>query len=407
MNTRQPDIAVELSEGVLTQSHVAHPRGRLKIFLGMAPGVGKTYTMLSEAHRRTSRGEDVVVGYIEPHARPETAALIEGLEVVPPKRIVYRGHEFLELDTRAVMGRRPEWVLIDELAHTNVPGTEHVKRWQSIEQLLDLGINVISTVNIQHLESLNDAVFEITGIRVRETFPDHILDGADEVVVVDLTPMALINRLRRGVIYDLAKVDQALVGFFTPDKLSALRELALRQTADEVDEQLQAAVTQESRAWAGREVIVVCVTARSDAVRLVRRGFRLAERLHGELHIIHVAAVSGRLAEDEREVLSYIWETGRNLGGHAHELAGDDIATEIVDFAIVHRATFIVLGQSVRSRIEEVLRGSIVTRIMLETRGIDVVVVSDRKEGDVPRRAETPPSQRSRTHRGGDTRAAP
>jgi two-component system sensor histidine kinase KdpD len=407
VNIRGSDISVELPEGALSQSHVAHPRGRLKIFLGMAAGVGKTYTMLSEAHRRASRGEDVVVGYIEPHARPETAALIDGLDAVPPKRIVYRDHEFLELDTRAVIGRRPAWVLIDELAHTNAPGTEHVKRWQSIEQLLDLGINVISTVNIQHLESLNDAVFEITGIRVRETFPDHILDEADEVVVVDLTPVALINRLRRGAVYDLAKVDQALVGFFTPDKLSALRELALRQTADEVDEQLRATVTGESGAWAGREVIVVCVTARSDAVRLVRRGFRLAERLHGDLHIVHVAAAGGHLAENEREVLNYIWEAGRNLGGHAYELAGDDIATEIVDFAVAHRATFIVLGQSVRSRVEEVLRGSIVTRIMRETRGIDVVIVSDREEGDVPRRAEMPHSGRSRSHPGAGGRRAP
>jgi len=403
---RQPDTGTQPYDAAPPESHVAHPRGRLKIFLGMAAGVGKTYTMLSEAHRRASRGEDVVVGYIEPHARPETAALIDGLDVVPPKKIVYRDHEFLELDTRAVIARRPEWVLIDELAHTNVPGTEHVKRWQSIEQLLDLGINVISTVNIQHLESLNDAVFEITGIRVRETFPDHILDEADEVVVVDLTPTALINRFRRGAVYDPAKVDQALVRFFTPEKLSALRELALRQTADEVDEQLRAAVSGESGAWAGREVVVVCVTARSCAVRLVRRGFRLAERLHGDLHVVHVAAIGGGLTDSEREALDYIQETGRNLGGHSHELAGDDIATEIVDFAIAHRATFIVLGQSVRSRMEEVLRGSIVTRIMRETRGIDVVIVSDREEGDAPRRVEVPRFRRSRSSRGGEHRAS-
>lgn len=370
------------------ERHVAHPRGRLKIFLGMAAGVGKTYTMLSEAHRRASRGEDVVLGYIEPHARPETASLVEGLEVVPPKEVVYRGHAFLELDTRAVIVRRPEWVLIDELAHTNAPGTDHIKRWQSVEQILSLGINVISTVNIQHLESLNDAVFEITGVRVQETFPDRMLYEADEVVVVDLTPNALINRLKRGVVYDLVKVDQALVKFFTPDKLAALRELALRQTADEVDEQIQAAIPPESAAWAGREVIMVCVTARPDAVRLVRRGFRLAERLHGDLHMVHVAETGHRPTEGERAALEYIWDTARNLGAHTHAVVGDDIASEIVDFALTHRATFIVLGQSVRSRLEEVLRGSIVTRIMRETRGIDVVIVSDREEGKVPRREE-------------------
>jgi len=370
------------------ERHVAHPKGRLKIFLGMAAGVGKTYTMLSEAHRRASRGEDVVVGYIEPHSRPETAGLVEGLELVPPKVVSYRGHDFLELDTRAVIARHPEWVLVDELAHTNVPGTEHIKRWQSIEQILALGINVISTVNIQHLESLNDAVFEITGVRVRETFPDRMLYEADEVVVVDLTPSALINRLKRGVVYDLAKVDQALVRFFTPDKLAALRELALRQTADEVDEQIQAAVPAESAAWAGREVIMVCTTARPDAVRLVRRGFRLAERLHGDLHVVHVSESGHRPTESERAALDYIGETARNLGAHVHELVGDDVASDIVDFALTHRATFIVLGQSVRSRLEEVLRGSIVTRIMRETQGIDVVIVSDREEGKVPRREE-------------------
>lgn len=368
-----------------SRRHVAHPRGRLKIFLGMAAGVGKTYTMLAEAQRRASRGEDVVVGYIEPHARPETTALLEGLEIVEPKRITYRGHEFLELDTQAVVERRPQWVLVDELAHTNVPGTEHVKRWQSIELLLSLGINVISTVNIQHLESLNDAVFEITGIRVRETFPDHILDEADEVVVTDLTPSALINRLKRGVVYDLAKVDQALVRFFTPDKLSALRELALRQTADEVDEELHAGLDGDAGAWAGREIVMVGVTARPDSVRLVRRGFRLAERLHGDLHVVHVGVAGVHSGGPGREALDYIWETARNLGAHTHELSGDDVASEIIDFAITHRVTFIVLGQSVRTRMEEILRGSIVTRLMRETRGIDVVIVSDRDDGSSPR----------------------
>ena len=251
-------------------AHVAHPRGRLKVFLGMAAGVGKSYTMLSEAQRRASRGEDVVIGYLEPHDRPETMALAEGLERIPPKRIEYRGATFTEMDTAAVLARRPQWALVDELAHTNVPGTEHLKRWESVEDLLDAGINVITTVNIQHLESLNDAVRGITGVQVRETFPDRLIAEADEVVVVDLTPEALINRLRRGVVYDLEKVDQALVSFFTPERLAALRELALRQTADEVDDQIIAALGDASEvAWAGREVVVVCVTAREESIRLV------------------------------------------------------------------------------------------------------------------------------------------
>jgi two-component system sensor histidine kinase KdpD len=367
--------------------HLARSRGRLKIFLGMAAGVGKTYTMLSEAHRRMSRGEDVVIGYLEPHDRPETAALSAGLETIPPKRIVHRGVEFSEMDTAAILARRPEWVLVDELAHTNVPGTEHVKRWQSVEDLLNACINVITTVNIQHLESLNDAVESITGVKVRETFPDRLIREADEVVLVDLTPAALINRLKRGVVYDMDKVDRALVSFFTPDRLAALRELALRQTADEVDDQILAALGDASEvAWAGREVVVVGVTARPESVRLVRRGFRLAERLHAELRILHVSEAGRDRSAEQQRVLDFISETAANLGARIDDIRGDDVASEIVDYALEHRATFLVLGQSVRTRLEEIVRGSIVTRVMRETEGMDVVIVSDREEGKGPAR---------------------
>lgn len=367
--------------------HLARSRGRLKIFLGMAAGVGKTYTMLSEAHRRMSRGEDVVIGYLEPHDRPETAALSAGLETIPPKRIVHRGVEFSEMDTAAILARRPEWVLVDELAHTNVPGTEHVKRWQSVEDLLNACINVITTVNIQHLESLNDTVESITGVKVRETFPDRLIREADEVVLVDLTPAALINRLKRGVVYDMDKVDRALVSFFTPDRLAALRELALRQTADEVDDQILAALGDASEvAWAGREVVVVGVTARPESVRLVRRGFRLAERLHAELRILHVSEAGRDRSAEQQRVLDFISETAANLGARIDDIRGDDVASEIVDYALEHRATFLVLGQSVRTRLEEIVRGSIVTRVMRETEGMDVVIVSDREEGKGPAR---------------------
>ncbi len=353
----------------------------------MAAGVGKTYTMLSEAHRRVTRGEDVVIGYLEPHDRPATADLAVGLEAVPPEMIEYRGKRFSEMDTRAVLERHPEWALVDELAHTNIPGANHAKRWQSVEELLEAGINVITTVNIQHLESLNDTVREITGVEVRETFPDQLIAEADEVVVVDLTPDALINRLRRGVVYDMEKVDRALVSFFTPERLAALRELALRQTADEVDDQMLAALGDASVVtWAGREVVVVCATARQESVRLLRRGFRLAERLHAELHVLHVIPSGRRVSEAERHVLDYLAETARNLGAQVSEITGDDIASEIVDFALAKRATFLVLGQSVRSRFEEIVRGSIVTRVMRETEGIDVVIVSDREEGRGPGR---------------------
>jgi two-component system sensor histidine kinase KdpD len=273
------------------------------------------------------------------------------------------------------------------MAHTNAPGSRHPKRWQDIEELLDAGIDVFTTVNIQHLESLNDAVRGITGVQVRETFPDRLIAEADEVVVVDLTPEALINRLRRGVVYDLEKVDQALVSFFTPERLAALRELALRQTADEVDDQIIAALGDASEvAWAGREVVVVCVTAREESIRLVRRGFRLAERLHAELHVLHVVESGHVATPGEQRALDFIGETTRNLAASVDQVTGDDIAAEIVDYAVACRATFLVLGQSVRSRFEEIVRGSIVTRVMRETAGMDVVIVSDREDGKGPAR---------------------
>jgi two-component system, OmpR family, sensor histidine kinase KdpD len=355
---------------------VARKRGRLKIFLGMAPGVGKTYTMLAEAHRRRVRGEDIVIGYVEEHKRPETQELVHGLEPVPRKKIEYRGRVFEEMDTAAVIARKPEWALVDELAHTNVPGAEHPKRWQSIEDLLSAGINVISTVNIQHMESLNDQIEEITGVRVRETFPDHILDDADEVVVVDLTPEALINRLRRGVVYEVKNVDNALVNFFTPEKLSALRELALRRTAEEVDEELHALEGDGAHAVAC-EAIVVMVTPRELSQRLVRRGYRLAERMQGTLHVLYVHTPDHTVTRTEREALDGVFGLARDLGGHHWELKGESVAAEVVDFARTHGATFIVLGQSVRSRTKEIMKGSIVTRIMRELHGVDVLIVAD------------------------------
>jgi two-component system sensor histidine kinase KdpD len=358
------------------KAKVAHKRGRLKIFLGMAPGVGKTFTMLSEAHRRKSRGEDIVIGYVEGHARLETQELVYGLEVIPRKRIEYRGRVFEEMDTKAVIARHPEWALVDELAHTNVPGAGHPKRWQSINDLLDAGINVISTVNVQHLESLNDTIADLTGTRVRETFPDHFLDEADEVVVVDVTPEALINRLKRGVVYDVANVDQALVNFFTPEKLSALRELALRRTAEEVDEELHALEGEGARLNAA-DAVLVTITPRGASRRLVRRGYRIAERMQGSLFVVHVETPDRPLSERDRAILDDLLDLARDLGGETCELKGESVAAELVDFALQHKVTWVVMGQSARSRMQEIVRGSIVTRIMRELHGVDVVIVAD------------------------------
>jgi two-component system sensor histidine kinase KdpD len=353
-------------------------RGQLKVFLGYAPGVGKTFSMLAEAHRRVSRGEDLVIGFVETHGRAETAELVEGLEQVPLKRLDYRGKQFEELDTAAVVARRPAWVLIDEMAHTNVPGTTHEKRWQSVEEILAAGISVITTVNVQHFESLNDTVFEITGVRVQETLPDAVLDEADEVVLVDLTTNALLNRLKRGVVYDLDKIPGALANFFKRGNLVALRELALRKTAEEVDDSLERIIAGDEAVhpWATEERIVVCVRPSPVAAKLVRRGHRLAKRFQGRFWVIYVRT-PGQLGGSGRRQVEGLFELARELGGEAEELTADSVGDEILRFARELRATFIVMGQSRRSRVDEIVRGSLIARVIREIDHVDVLVVAD------------------------------
>ena len=353
-------------------------RGRLKVFLGYAPGVGKTFSMLAEAHRRCSRGEDLVIGFVETHGRAETAEQVEGLEQVPLKRLTYRGKEFEELDTAAVIARNPEWVLVDELAHTNVPGTRHAKRWQSVEEIQAAGISVISTVNVQHFESLTDTVYDITGVRVQETLPDAVLDQADEVVLVDLTTSALLNRLRRGVVYDLDKIPGALANFFKRENLMALRELALRKTAEEVDEYLERmnAGEESPHPWATEERVIVCVRPSPVAAKLIRRGHRLAKRFQGRFWVLHVRT-HAQLGGSGRRQVEQLFELARELGGEAVEIEGDSVGEEVLRFARHHRATFIVLGQSRRSRIDEIVRGSRIAHIMREIDHADVLVVAD------------------------------
>jgi two-component system, OmpR family, sensor histidine kinase KdpD len=353
-------------------------RGRLKVFLGYAPGVGKTYTMLAEAHRRLARGQDVVVGFVETHGRKETAELVVGLDQVPLKLLEYRGRQFEELDTEAVIARRPEWALVDELAHTNIPGTVHAKRWQSVEEILAAGVNVITTVNIQHIESLNDTVFQITGVRVHETLPDAVLDHADEVVLVDLTIAALLNRLKRGVVYDLDKIPGALNNFFRQGNLAALRELALRKTAEEVDEFLETYIAEHEpdHPWATEDRIVVCVRPGNIGPKLVRRGFRLAKRFKGSFWVLHVKT-PGQVLAGGRQQIDSLFALAHELGGETVEVDGDSIADEILRFARERRATFVVLGQSKRSRMYEITRGSLVARIMRDLDHVDVLVVAD------------------------------
>jgi two-component system sensor histidine kinase KdpD len=353
-------------------------RGHLKVFLGYAPGVGKTFSMLAEAHRRVQRGEDLVIGFVETHGRAATAELVAGLAQVPLKHLEYRGKAFEELDTAAVVARRPAWVLIDEMAHTNVPGTTHAKRWQSVEEILAAGISVITTVNVQHFQSLNDTVFEITGVRVQETLPDAVLDEADEVVLVDLTANALLNRLKRGVVYDLDKIPGALANFFKRDNLVALRELALRKTAEEVDDSLERIIAgaEKEHPWATEERIVVCVRPSPVAAKLVRRGHRLAKRFQGRFWVVHVRT-PGQLGGSGRRQIESLFELARELGGEAEELSADTRGDEILRFAREKRATFIVMGQSRRSRVDEIVRGSLIARIIREIDHVDVLVVAD------------------------------
>jgi two-component system sensor histidine kinase KdpD len=372
-----------------TDDRAPKPRGRLKIFLGAVAGVGKTYRMLAEAHRRVSRGEDVVIGLAETHGRPATAELVKGIEQVPLKAVEYRGKVFYELDAEAVIARRPQWALVDELAHTNVPGMMPPKRWQSVEQIRDAGIGVISTLNIQHLESLNDAVYEIAGVRVRETIPDMIVDSADEVELEDLTPEALINRLKRGDIYRGEKIPQALANFFRKENIVALRELALRKTTDEVDTQLheymEAHQMREGRA--AHEHITVLIAPRPLATRLVRRGYRLAKRMQGTFSTVHIGVSGAMPSKEEQALLDEAYELTRDLGGQVVELYGDSVAEEIVRHVNEAGTTFIVMGQSARSRFEEIIRGSIINRIMREMKDIDIVVVAD--AGEREGRSET------------------
>ncbi len=371
-------MAEDAGEAEVYSLRTLRKRGKIKVFLGYAPGVGKTFSMLGEAHRRCSRGEDVVVGFVETHGRKETAELVDGLECLPLKHLTYRGKEFEELHTDAVMARRPEWVLIDELAHTNIPGARHEKRWQSVAEIQAAGINVITTVNIQHLESLNDTVYDITGVRVQETVPDAVLDKADEVVLVDLTTAALLNRLQRGVVYDLDKIPGALANFFKRENLVALRELALRKTAEEVDEYLERMTSGEEspHPWATEERVIVCVRPSPVAAKLVRRGHRLAKRFQGRFWVLHVRT-HAQLGESGRRQVEQLFELARELGGETVELEGDSIGEEVLRFARDHRATFIVLGQSRRSRIDEIVRGSRIARIIREIDHADVLVVAD------------------------------
>src|SRR6186997_479915 len=355
--------------------------GRLKIFVGAAPGVGKTYEMLQSAHAKVKAGADVVVGVVETHGRAETEALLRGLEVLPRKRIDYRDQHLEEMDIDALIARRPQIAIVDELAHTNAPGSRHPKRYLDVEELLSHGIDVYTAVNIQHIESLNDVVAQITHVRVRETVPDKVFDRADAIELIDLTPDDLIQRLKEGKVYVPKQAERALEHYFSPGNLTALRELALRRTAERVDEQLLTHMQAHAipGPWAAGERVLVCVSEDPRAAGIVRYAKRLADRLHAPFTALCVETRrSLQWNEEERDRVADTLRLAEALGGEAMTIPGTGrrIADDLIGFAQANNVTQIVIGKSARSRWFEILYGSVVHDLVRRSGNISVHVIA-------------------------------
>jgi two-component system sensor histidine kinase KdpD len=354
-------------------------RAKLRVYIGAAAGVGKTYQMLEDAHLLKKQGVDIVVAFVEAHGRADTEVLIGDLECVPLREIEYRGVTIQEMDVDAVIARRPEIAIVDELAHTNIPGSKHHKRYEDVLELLDAGISVISAVNIQHIESLNDVVARTTGVKVRETVPDSFLRQADEVVNVDISVDTLRTRLRQGKIYRIEKIEQALTNFFRKGNLSALRELALRQGAED-----QAAKAQDYREREGLEravipeKVMVCIASRGGAKKLLRVGSRIAGRLASDWYAVYVETPReepGRIDPKDYVSLTESLRFAEELGAKVIKLKGANVADTLIDFARREGVTHVVFGQSARSRWDILLRGSVINRFLNEARDATVQVV--------------------------------
>jgi two-component system, OmpR family, sensor histidine kinase KdpD len=391
MNRPNPD---DLLDKLQREEEKRH-RGRLKIFFGASAGVGKTYAMLQAARRRHDAGDEVLIGIVETHGRSETAALMEGLAQLPPASIVYRNRKLAEFDLDAALERHPQLLLVDELAHSNVPGARHMKRWQDVHELLDAGIDVYTTVNVQHLESLNDVVASITGVRVRETLPDWILDQAEEVELIDISPYALRQRMRHGNIYPPERIDTALKNFFREGNLTALRELALRRVAEKTESQLEQYMTEHgiSERWQATERVLVGFDARPHTREVIRDAWRLSHGLHADFIAVciqpegYLAFTSkligwlkyrGDAKRHREEALRRLEEhatLAEDLGAEVIRTSSPDIARKLVEIARERQATQLVLGQPARSHWEELIRGSIINRLLRLDAGIDIHLV--------------------------------
>ena len=364
-------------EDWLLTSEPEKKRGRFKVFLGYAPGVGKTYSMLSEGIRRHSRGEDVVIGIVETHGRPATAEQAAKLEEVPRREVDYKGTLFAEMDVDAILARAPQVALIDELAHTNVEGSRFPKRYEDVLFLLDSNIDVLSTINIQHVESLTPRVQSLTGIQVREQVPDWVLDRADEIVISDLTPEALATRMRRGDIYPMERVERALSNFFRRGNLIALREMALQRVTRAVDRTLNDYANRKrlGAQWSVAERVAVCISANPEARDLIARGARLAEGLNGELYVVHV--VSERDSEPERQrTLEAHLQFAANLGARIIQLTGKSVPSVTAAFVTEHRITQAIFGRSALHGLRKYLYYLAIGKFMSQAPHVDLHIVT-------------------------------
>lgn len=361
----------------LSEVSTEKARGIFKLFLGYAPGVGKTYNMLSEAVRRASRGEDVAVGVVETHGRKATAELAAKLDRVPPRKLEYKGTIFDEMDVDAILARKPSVVLVDELAHTNIEGSKHAKRYEDVMELLDAKIDVLSTMNVQHVESVGPTVQQITGVQVRETVPDWVMQRVDEIVLADLTPQALQKRMLRGDIYPVDRAQRALAHFFRPGNLIALRELALRQVTRVVDRSLDAILEKDAtqQAHTVRERIAVCISSNPGAQYLIARGSRMAQALGGEFYVFYVDVGRDTRPEDQKSLAENL-RFAQNLGATVARAAGRSVADGVAQFVKDHKITQVIFGRSARSGWQRYLYLSAIQRFLRDSPSVDVHIVT-------------------------------